>query len=154
MAASCHRLLVYLFTYHHFKEVSMIEEHEASYHQADYSPNEAVAKSFACFLDGDRALIPHKNRYARWMFLHSWLVPLVLLILAILFSTAAVIGAENQQVVATMIRVYGPRYAAQDCEDDWVRIDGVYYGRLICAVTLRDGEREGQVPSYGASVSD
>lgn len=121
----------------------MIEEHEASYHQADYSPNEAVAKSFACFLDGDRALIPHKNRYARWMFLHSWLVPLVLLILAILFSTAAVIGAENQQVVATMIRVYGPRYAAQDCEDDWVRIDGVYYGRLICAVTLQDAEREG-----------
>ena len=69
------------------------------------SPANPVVQSFAIFRGSNYALIPHKSKAARWIFMHNRLISLIMMILAIAFSLSPVYGAENKQVVWDLMAI-------------------------------------------------
>ena len=74
-------------------------------------------EAFAQFNDSAYALVPHRHPYLRWLFLHNWILPTIILILTIALSMLAVYSTEEPRAVWTLLRVYGPVYVRGNSYD-------------------------------------
>lgn len=65
--------------------------------QSTKETHRKVMAVFAKYNTDGFALIPHTNRYARWLFKHVWLLPIILLFLLMVAIAIATGKADNRQ---------------------------------------------------------